>query len=54
METESNLNLDAFPAEVGAVQIWYFCNQTESDEIYQSFVTSSLFPKTFHLDPHSI
>ena len=37
METESNFNFDAFPAEVGAVRIGHFSNQTKSDEIYQSF-----------------
>ena len=37
METESNLNFDAFPAEVGAVQIGHSSNQTKSDEIYQAF-----------------
>ena len=34
METESNLDFDAFLAEVGAVYIRYISNQTESDEIY--------------------
>ena len=51
METESNLNLDAIPAETGAVQIGYFSNQTKSGEIYQSFVTSSPFQQLFIWTP---
>ena len=53
METEINLDFDAFLAEVGAVRMRYFSNQTESGEIHQ-FLTSSLFPTIFHLNPHSI
>ena len=33
METENNPNFDAFPAEVGAVRIGQFSNQTKSDGI---------------------
>ena len=54
METESNMDFDAFLPEVGAVQIGYFSNQVEADEIYQLTATSSLFPATFHLNPHTI
>ena len=49
MQTESNLDFDAFFAEVGAVYIGYFSNQTESDIIYRLFSASSLSPPTFHL-----
>ena len=51
MEIESNLDFDAFLAEVSVVQIRYFSHQMESDEIYQLFLTSSPFPTTFHLTP---
>ena len=54
METESKLNFDAFFAKVGAVQIRYFSYQTESDEIYQTFLTSSRIPTTFYLNPNTI
>ena len=37
METESNLDFNGLLAEVGAVQIGYFSNLTESDEINQLF-----------------
>ena len=54
IETESNLDFDTFLADVSAVQIGYFSNQAESDEIYQLFWTSYLLPTTFHLGPHII
>ena len=54
IETDSNLDFNGFLAEVCAAQIGYFSYRTESDEIDRLFQTSSFFPPSFHLKPHTI
>ena len=54
METESSLDFDVSLAEVGAVQIAYFSDQMESEEIYQLFLTTSLFPTILHCSLNTI